>query len=165
MPLILGYATTLYGFAGMRAYPAAAHPGFKHINAEPVIDRDLRAAYAWAGAHLPPRLVLQHDPSARRVFDFGLYGSQRVGVADPKAQLFGASADAVATRIDQVSPIFRETLTGAEVRRRSLAAGIDALMITERDAAWRDPVSWVWRGRAIYAGTRVRILCVEDVDD
>ena len=164
-PLLLGYATTLYGFVGMRAYPAAAHPGFMHVNGQPMIDRDLRAAYVWAGAHLPHSLVLQHDPLVRRVFDFGLYGMQRVGVADPKAQLFGASAEAVATRIDQVAPIFGETLTGPEVRRRASEAGIDALIVTERDAAWRRPDSWVWRGRPIYAGPRVRIMRVEDLDD
>ncbi len=164
-PLLLGYATTLYGFAGMRAYPAAAHPGFTHINGQPAIDRDLREAYVWAGTHLPHNLVLQHDPSVRRAFDFGLYGMQRVGVADPKAQLFGASAEAVATRIAQVSPIFGATPTGREVRRRALQAGIDALIVTERDAEWRRPDSWVWRGHPIYAGPRVRILRVEDLDD
>jgi hypothetical protein len=163
--LLLGYATTLYGFAGMRAYPAAAYPGFDHVNGQPAIDRDLRAAYAWAGTHLPYDLVLQHDPLVPRAFDFGLYGRQRVAVADPDAQLFGAPAEAVAARVQQVAPIFGETLAGPEVRRRAIEAGIGALIVTERDTPWRSPGSWVWRARPVYVGPRVRILRIEDLND
>lgn len=163
--LLLGYATTLYGFAGMRAYPAAGRADFAFLNSRPGIDRDLRAAYAWAGTHLPPDLVLQASPLAPRVFAFGLYGRQPVAVADRKAQLFGAGPDRVAARIADVAPIFGADLTAADVRRRAAAAGIGALVVTALDAAWSGPDAWISRVQPVYAGPRVRILRVEDIHD
>ena len=162
--LMLGYASTLYGFAGMRAYPASGHPSFAFLNSRPDIDRALRAAYAWAGTHLPRDMVLQHAPGAPRVFDFGLYGTQPVGVADREARLFGAAPEAVATRIAQVAPIFGDLLDETEVRRRAAASGIGALVVTAQDPAWCTPDSWVWRGRPLYAGPLVRIVSVEGRD-
>jgi hypothetical protein len=161
--LLLGYATTLYGFAGMRAYPASGVPSFAFLNGRPDIDRALRTAYTWAGTHLPRTRVLQHAPGAPRVFDFGLYGGQPVGVADREARLFGASQAAVAERLAQVEPIFRDALDGDEVRRRATAAGIDALVVTAQDAPWANPDSWVWHGRPLYASPLVRILAVDDL--
>ncbi|MCJ2090300.1 hypothetical protein MKK88_30580 [Methylobacterium sp. E-005] len=163
--LILGYATTLYGFGGMRAYPAAHHPTFLFFNGRPDIDRAVRAAYGWAGTHLPRDLILQAAPSAPRVFDFGLYGVQPVAVADHEARLFGAAPEAVAARLAAVAPIFDASLTGAEVRRRATEAGIGALVVTEADVPWGEPGSWVWRTRTLYADPHVRILRVEDLDD
>ncbi|WP_342110355.1 hypothetical protein [Methylobacterium sp. SI9] len=163
--LILGYASTLYGFVGMRAYPAADHPQFAILNRRPDIDRSLRAAYAWAGTHLPRNLVLQAAPVTRRVFDFGLYGLQPVAVADREARLFGAGPEAVAARLAVVTPIFDSTLRAAEVRRRATEAGIGALVVTAADKPWGEPESWIWRTRAAYADPRVRILRVEDLDD
>jgi hypothetical protein len=162
--LLLGYATTLYGFGGMRAYPAAGQKTFAFLNGRPDIDRDLRTAFVWAGAHLPRSTVLQQSPLAPRVFDFGLYGQQPVGVADREARLFGARPDSVTARISAVAPIFRDVLVAGEVRRRAREAGIGALVVTEDDAAWRSPHSWIWRSRAAYAGPHVRILRVEDLD-
>ena len=163
--LLLGYATTLYGFAGLRAYPAAGHPSFAFLNNRPDIDRASRAAYEWAGTHLPRDLVLQASPIPARVFAFGLYGGQPVAVADHEARLFGAAPEAVAARLAAVAPIFGATLTGAEVRRRAAEAGIGALVITAADAAWGEPQSWIWRTRATYADPLVRILRVGDIDD
>ena len=163
--LLLGYATTLYGFVGMRAYPAFGRPAFAFLNGRPDIDRALRAAYAWAGTHLPPDLVLQASPLPRRVFDFGLYGRQPVAVADAEARLFGAPPDAVAGRLAVVGPIFGAGLNAASVRRRAVEAGIGALIVTAQDAAWNSPDSWVWQSRVAYASPNVRILRVEDLDD
>ncbi|SEG24333.1 hypothetical protein SAMN04488144_11210 [Methylobacterium sp. 190mf] len=161
--LILGYATTLYGFVGMRAYPASDRPAFARLAGRPDIDRALRAAYAWAGTHLPRDLVLQQSPVPHRVFDFGLYGLQPTGVADAEARLFGAPPDAVASRLADVAPVFRDRLDGAEVRRRAEAAGIGALVVTAQDAPWSSPDSWVWRSPAVYADPLVRILRVQDL--
>ncbi|MCJ2057538.1 hypothetical protein MKL09_13320 [Methylobacterium sp. J-048] len=162
--LLLGYATTLYGFAGMRAYPASGASSFAFLNGRPDIDRALRAAYAWAGIHLPRNLVLQAASSAPRVFDFGLYGSQPVAVADREARLFGAPQEAVAARLAQVAPIFSDVLTADDVHRLAAGAGIGALIVTAQDAPWGNPESWVWRGRPLYASPLVRILSVEDLD-
>lgn len=109
--------------------------------------------------------MLQQSPVPRRVFDFGLYGLQPTGVADAEARLFGAPPEAVASRLADVAPIFRDRLDGAEVRRRAEAAGIGALVVTAQDAPWSGPDSWVWRSQAVYADPLVRILRVEDLHD
>ncbi|MCJ2094864.1 hypothetical protein MKK67_20520 [Methylobacterium sp. J-072] len=162
--LLLGYATTLYGFAGMRAYPASGLPNFAFLNGRPDIDRALRAAYAWAGERLPRVLVLQAAPGGPRVFDFGLYGFHPVAVADREARLFGASQEAVAARLAQVAPIFSDVLTTDDVHHRAAGAGIGALIVTAQDSPWANPESWVWRNRPLYASPRVRILSVDDLD-
>ncbi|MGU3664335.1 hypothetical protein ACLBX9_09150 [Methylobacterium sp. A49B] len=163
--LLLGYATTLYGFVEMRAYPAAGRADFAFLNGRPDIDRDLRAAYAWAGTHLPADMVLQASPRPPRVFAFGLYGHQPVAVADRKAQLFGADPELVAARVAALGPIFGAGLTAAEVRRLAAASGVGALVVTARDEVWADPDSWLRRARPSYAGPLVRILRVEDIHD
>ena len=84
-------------------------------------------------------------------------------MADREARLFGASQEAVAERLAQVAPIFRAVLDADAVRRRAEAAGIGALIVTQQDAPWGDPNSWVWRGRPLYAGPLVRILSVADL--
>lgn len=162
--LVLGYATTLYGFVGMRAYAVSGRPAFAFLNGRPDIDRSLRAAYAWAGTQLPRDLVLQQSPRPKRVFDFGLYGVQPTGVADAEARLFGAPPEAVAARLAAVAPIFGAQLDGVEVRRRAAAAGIGALVVTAQDAPWSRPDSWVWSSHAVYADPLVRILRIEDLD-
>lgn len=162
--LVVGYVTSVYGFAGMRTYPTSGAPNVAFLGARPDIDRDLRAAYVWAGDHLPADMVLQQDPSVRRALGFGLYGRQQVAVADKDARLFGASAAAVEARLARVAPIFSGGLNLAELRRRAAEAGIGALVVTAQDAAWADPGSWVWRAKAAYAGPLVRIVRVEDLD-
>ena len=162
--LLAGYGTSLYGLIEARAYPTSGSRSVAFLNTRADIDRELRGAYRWAGAHLPADLVLQQDPTARRVFDFGLYGRQQVAVADQDAKLFGAPEADVAARLTAVGPIFRETLSAPELRRRAAEAGIGALVVTAQDAAWADPGSWVWRAKAAYAGPLVRIVRVEDLD-
>lgn len=162
--LLTGYGTALYGLVEARAYPDSGQPEIAFLNARGDIDRALRGAYRWAGAHLPHDLVLQQDPTVRRAFDFGLYGRHQVAVADRDAKLFGAPAAAVASRLERVGPIFGAGLRAPEVRRRAAEAGIGALVVTAQDAVWGEADSWVWRTKAAYAGPLVRIVRVEDLD-
>lgn len=160
---ILGCATTLYGLVELRAYPISGDPTVSFVNARPEVDHALRDAYAWAGANLPADLVLQHDPAPRRVFAFGLYGRQPVGVADPGAKLFGASGEAVAERIILLEPVFATALDNEDLRRRVAEAGIGALVVSAQDPVWQDRTSWVWRARAAYASPLVRIIRAGDL--
>ncbi len=156
-----GYLTTAYALVMMRAYravPLVAERRF--INAHPMTDRALRTAYVWAARHLPRRMVLQHNPTTARAFDFGLYGANRVAVADSFAGLYGAPQAAVLQRFNEVFPIFAVSSPPSAVRARAAANGIDALIVTADDPVWANRTSWVWRARPVYASPSVRIVPV-----
>ena len=160
---LIGCATTLYGLVELRVFRTSGDPGAKFINARPEIDRALRDAYGWAAVNLPADLVLQHDPRPPRVFAFGLYGRQPVGVADQDAKLFGASDEAVSRRILLLLPVFAGALDDVDLRRRVAEAGIGALVVSAQDPVWQDRASWVWRAPAAYASPVVRIIRAADL--
>lgn len=158
-----GYAASLHTLVWQRAYPWSGYADTAFVNARPDVDRALRQAYGWANEHLPPDLVLQHDPAPPRVFAFGLYSRHRVGVADREAQLFGANARAVQDRVDALLPVFMASLPAASVRERAAAAGIDMLVVSAADPVWQDRSSWLWSTKAAYENPLVRIVRVGDL--
>ena len=157
----VGLATTLYTLVNERTYAGEPLPPSASVLAtDPKAQRDLRSAYAWAGAHLPARLVLQHDPAAPRVFPFGLYGRNRVAVADDAAGLYGAPQAAVSARVAALVPLFVDVLPASVVRARAKANGVDALVVDAADPVWRQRASWVWTTPPLFAAARARILPV-----
>ena len=155
----VGLATVLYTLVNQRTYDLLPLPASSRFFAtDPKTQHDLRGAYTWADHHLPADAVLQHDPAAPRVFPFGLYGRNRVAVADGSAALFGASQTQVDARVAQLSPLFSGAMTAAEVRARAQADGVDALVVDDADPVWRRPASWVWTSRPLYAAPRARII-------
>ena len=157
----VGVGTTLYTLAAERLYAQMRLSSTYALFAtDPRTERDLRGAYVWADAHLPAAEVLQHDPSAPRVFPFGLYGRNRVAVADKSAGLYGASQAAVDARGDALVPIFTGVLAAAAVQSRARAAGVQALVVDDADPVWRRPGSWVWTSPPVYAAPRARIVPV-----
>lgn len=138
--LLLGLLPNIYDMFGLRvireSFVTVSNP---EINMYPEIDASLRSAYSWANNHLPTHAVLQHNPrAARRAIDFGLYGHFRTGVADAEAMLFGASREEVNNRIARLMPIFSQTsLRKAQIINIARAQGVDALIFTRMDEAWR----------------------------
>ena len=156
---VLGFSTTLYGVVAQRAYVRMpVVPWASYVNAHPETDRALREAYEWMGRALPASTVTQHNPAPPRVFDFGLYGKNRVGVADRQASLYGASKREVEARVQRLEPLFTQTLAPSEVRRRADEHRVEQLIVTEHDAPWQDKSSWVWRTSPSYENSRVRII-------
>ena len=86
--LVIGYADTAYALIGARVYPfLAPNVAFvPPVAQNPEVDDGLAAAYTWANAHVARDAILWHNPvSDKRVVDFGLYGRNRVAVADSEA--------------------------------------------------------------------------------
>ena len=159
----LGLATTVYGLFWLRAFVTLGPPHAVFFNRRPDVDLAKRHAYEWAARSLSHDTVLQANPGARRVFDFGLYGRNRTGVADGEAMLFGASATAVTARLDSVEPMFVAAQPAAAIRHGATAAGIDALVVSAEDPVWADRASWVWTTPTLYADPLVRIVAVHDL--
>jgi len=163
--MLVGYMTTLYALFGLRFYGALTTPcALRCSAADPAIHHELRDAYGWLGQHTPPSEVVQQQPGPNRVFDFGLYGRNRVGVADKEAMLFGASKAAVAERVAVLTPIFTTPMPAAEAARRARSQGVDILIAKATDPAWMARASWVWAARPIYAAPMVRVVTVRSLD-
>jgi len=163
--MLVGYLTTLYGLFGLRFYGVLKTPcSIRCSAADPAIHRQLRDAYAWLARHTPPSQVVQQRPGPYRVFDFGLYGRNRVGVADNQATLFGASGAAVKARIAVLSPIFITPMPAADAARRAQSQGVDILIAKATDPAWTAKGSWVWATPPIYAAPMVRVVTVRRLE-
>lgn len=164
--LLIGYAGSAYELFSMRAYPFLA-PNVILIpeNAlDPELDAELAAAYRWANAHVPRNAILQHNPvAAPRVLDFGLYGRNRVAVADKDATLYGASKAEVDARLAAIGPIFTTPLTAAQVQARVTAEKIDVLVVSAADPIWSDAHDWVWSVPVLFASPHVRLIATRDL--
>lgn len=157
----LGWATNAYAFLSLRAYPwMPTDPSDAFVAADPRTEHALRVAYAWADRNLPPRAVLQHDPTRPRAFAFALYGRHQVAVADSFGSLFGANPAKVDARIAALAPIYAVPLPAADVLARARAAGVDDLVVTAADPVWWRPDATLMRAAPAYASARVRIVPV-----
>ncbi|QGP80217.1 hypothetical protein GL174_07845 [Sphingobium sp. CAP-1] len=137
--LALGIAAVLWDVVGLRLLrPPLFRTSFSELISPRADDDDQRRIYEWAARRLPADDVIQHNPALhRRIFNFGLYGAQRTGVADREANLFGASPQAVQQRIALLRPIYEKSLTPQDIRRRAVAAGVDHLLFASVDPVWR----------------------------
>jgi hypothetical protein len=163
--MLVGYMTTLYALFGLRFYAVLKTPcSIRCSAADPAIHRQLRDAYGWLGQHTPPSEVVQQRPGPYRVFDFGLYGRNRVGVADSQATLFGASDTAVKARIAVLAPIFMTPMPAGQAAARARSQGVDILIAKATDPAWAARNSWVWATAPIYAAPMVRVVTVRRLE-
>ncbi|MBV8826574.1 MAG: hypothetical protein JO220_16415 [Hyphomicrobiales bacterium] len=164
--LLIGYAGIAYQLVIVRAYPVLA-PNLIFAPrpiVHPELDDALASAYSWANTHVPRDAVLQHNPASdQRVFGFGLYGRNRVAVADRDATLYGASRAEVDARRAALAPIFTTPLSAGDVRARALTHGIDVLVVSSTDPAWSDRHEWVWSTPALFASPHVRLIATRDI--
>jgi hypothetical protein len=164
--LMIGYAGTAYQLVSIRAYPLLAPNTVlvPQIALHPELDAELASAYGWANSNLPRDAVLQHNPvAAPRVLDFGLYGRNRVAVADAEATLYGASKAEVVARLAAIGPIFTTSLAVAQVQARAAAQGIDFLVVSSADPIWSAAGGWVWSAPVLFASPRVRLIAIRDL--
>lgn len=137
--LALGLAAAVWDVAGLRFVRPPYLPTFDgDLIADRPDDDDQRAVYEWATRHLPEQAVIQHNPALhRRIFNFGLYGTHRTGVADREARLYGARAADVTARIAMLTPIYSQSITPADMARRARSAGVDYLLFASGDPIWK----------------------------
>ena len=163
---VLGCLGVVYDLMALRAYQPLGLVGEEGLRRDPAIDREVRAAYTWLASNADRRLVVQHNPDAKRAFGYGLYGRSRVAVSDrDNARLFGAPQAEIASRLDQLIPAFATPMAADEALRRFTRNGIDIALVTAGDAAWHHRASWVWTLPSLHATAHVRVLSVRPNTD
>jgi hypothetical protein len=163
--LLIGYAGIVYELVMVRAYPLFPRVAFvPFLVLNPEVNSELASAYGWANTHVPRNAILQHNPASDwRALDFGLYGRNRVAVADSYANLYGASKSEVDARLATLVPIFTKELAAPEVRTRALAHGIDVLVVSAADPVWSKQDDWVWSTPTLFASPHVRLIATRDL--
>lgn len=159
---VLGIAAVAYDLAGMRLFQALDLKGQPDMRRDAAVDYDMRRAYAWLSTHATGGVV-QHNPDAERAFGYGLYSRARVAVSDRhNGRLFGASAPAVMSRVETLSPVFSGSIGSEEAGKRLAKYSIDAIVLTSSDPVWSDRTAWVWRREPLFASAHVRIIPVRE---
>ena len=163
--LALGIAAVLWDVVGLRLIRPPYFPtSYGALIADRPDDDDQRAGYEWASRHLPAQAVIQHNPALhRRMFNFGLYGTHRTGVADREANLFGAPAVDVAARIAMLGPIYAQPMTPADMIRRARSAGVDYLVFTASDPVWSQSKGPPPAMRCLYRQPSACLVRVRDI--
>jgi hypothetical protein len=161
MLFVFGYMTTAYALFGLRGYRVLTPPKFIFSSPlDPAIHDQMRETYGWLARHIPPRTVVQQNPTPKRVLDFGLYGRNPVAVADRDATLYGAPKALVRRRLHILRPVFNTGPPAWEAAVAARAAGVDVLIAKATDPAWRLRQSWVWAVPPLYATPMVRVVPV-----
>ena len=158
--LALGLLGNVWDLVGLRILRAPYVParGLK-INTAPATDLAARQAYDWAAAHIDDNAVIQHNPGLQhRIYDFGLYGRHRPAVADKEANLFGASRQDVTQRMNALRPVFNAPLPATDVQATARRLGIDFLLFTDQDPAWKRQGRLSFDAACVYRNTHVCIL-------
>ena len=101
-----------------------------------------------------------------RAFAFGLYGRQRTAVSDlHQAVLFGAAPGAVSQRLGALMPLFKAGSMAEDAKRVLATSGVDAVIVTSRDEAWRSGAAWVFKSPALLVRDNLRIVATGDLTD
>ncbi|WP_157602455.1 hypothetical protein [Sphingomonas sp. PR090111-T3T-6A] len=158
--LLLGIAGNLWDMAGFRFIrPPHFRTHGPIPGTEPTTDFSEREAYEWAGRHLDGNLVIQHNAGLHpRVFNFGLYGRNRPGIADKDAILFGASRQQVADRLRALQPIFDIPMPLTDMQARARTQGVDFLLMADSDPSWKRQGTPPFLGNCVYRNAHACLL-------
>jgi hypothetical protein len=156
---LLGCLAVAYDIAGMRLYPVLGTEDLRHTEFDPDVIRDLRAAHEWLGRNVPLDKITQHNPDGHRALGFGLYGHQRVAVADKhNGSIFGASRPMVRDRFQRLAPVFSGTLSASDVFARLVAERVDLVVVTSLDTIWAQQAAWAMQTAPLFANGHVRVI-------
>jgi hypothetical protein len=133
----IGVLNNIWDAIGLRLIREPAFTTrWEYINSTPGVDYAERQAYQWANSHLPAGAVIQANPGAERIFNFGLYGRNPTAVADREAGLFGGSKEELMARRVRLQPVFETRLDPSSIRRIAREEGIDVILFSSRDPVW-----------------------------
>ncbi len=171
--LILGGAGSLYDLALTRAYPILADrgavPPLDWMSPDRQFGRRTfaaRSAYQWAQSMTPETAIIQFNPqvvfqdtpamlySGRRAMASNLLCNTAFG-GDPR------QCAPIVSRIRQVYPAAGQPAAPG-LRDLCLNLPIDLIVAKDIDTVWKDPASWVWTGKPVFANNYMRLFSCGD---
>jgi len=167
--LFLGFAGSAYDIACLRFYPALADRGTVATMGWMTRDHRLgprnfaeREAYEWVNRNTPSDTTIQFNPHVVIQDTAALVYAERqmVSAADNCMTTFGGDPS--------VCPGIQSALDGLYTARGQPAPEsigpachalpVDIFIANDTDAVWRDPRSWVWKERPVFANSYVRLF-------
>jgi hypothetical protein len=171
--LVLGGIGTAYDLVLTRAYPLLADRGMVPPLDWMSPDRQFgrrtyasRVAYTWAQSMTPDTALIQFNPKV--VFQETpalLYADRRTVAADTKCNAtFGGDPKTCAPIVARIEEIYPAAgVNGAaDLRDVCVNLPIDLIVVKDTDAVWRDANSWVWRQKAVFGNSYVRLYSCGD---
>jgi hypothetical protein len=169
---LLGAAGTVYDVAMLRLYPWLADRGVVASVGWMAPDRQLgertyaqREAYEWLGQATPPQTRIQFNPHVIiQDTPAYLYADRPMVAAYGDCRrlvIFGgepALCPPIQAVLDRLYPEPGQPAALAGAAEACGSLPIDILVAKDTDAAWRDPRSWVWQEKPVFANRYVRLF-------
>ena len=157
--LVVGLAGNLYELFMLRSFTILTdngmNPGFNNINpgeeqgARTYAARDV---WEWLSAHTPDWIIEQHNPVASGDLAPGLYSNRQMVMLDGSAAIaFGGNPAESKPIQAELFTLFGPESRGINVDGLCQSLGIHYLVARAGDPVWRDPQSWVWMRKPVYA--------------
>jgi len=171
--LILGGVGTVYDLTLTRLYPILADRGTLPPLDWMSPDRQfgertfaMRSAYEWIQGMTPDTAIVQSNP--RVVFQDTpalLYADRRTVAADTQCGTRAGGDPSlcgpIVSRIEEIYPALGQP-TGLGLRDVCLNLPIDLIVVKDTDPVWKDPASWVWSRKPVFASRYVRLFSCGD---
>src|SRR5271157_1061484 len=166
---LVGAAGVVYDLALLRFYPLLADGGVLSTLQWMAPDRHLgernyaaREAYEWLAANSTPHARIQFDPHVEyQDTPAFLYGKRQIVAADETClATFGGDAALCPPILAVLNRLYPKPGQPAPAAIADTCASlpIDFLVAKDTDAVWRDPQSWVWREKPVFANGHVRLF-------
>ena len=165
--IVLGVAGALYDVVILRIYPLLSDRGSVRFLSWMTADRqlgrrtyDVREAYEWAQARIPPEYRVQHNPDvAYQDTPAGLYADRPSAAFDMDCMCaFGGNPRECAPVAGSLKQLFSAGATPENFDEVCRAVQVDILMAKDTDPAWNTRQSWIWTHEAIFANPHVRLF-------
>jgi hypothetical protein len=167
--VLLGAAGTVYDMAILRLYPWLADRGVVSTLDWMARDRHLgernyaaREAYEWLDRNTPPDARIQFDPhvAIQDTAAFLYANRQMVAANEGCLAAFGgdpALCPPIMAVVGRMYPLPGQSAPAA-IADACRGLPVDILVAKDTDAVWRDPRSWVWQDKPLFANAFVRLF-------
>jgi hypothetical protein len=118
----------------------------------------VRAAGEWIRKNLPRDAVVQDNPIYRSLGPGLYFERQSAAMAGLLGLLGGGELRGCVDTLDTSVPLFNSAGTDYDLAATCRHIGIDFLAAQSHDRAWKNPDSWVWREKPVFANPDVRVF-------
>jgi hypothetical protein len=167
---LLGMTGVVYDLALLRFYPVLADRGVLSTLQWMAPDRHLgernyaqREAYEWLARNSAPHARMQFNPDVNiQDTPAYLYAERQIVADDDRCRAANVGGDPamcapILAILHQLYPAPGQPAPAA-IADTCRSLPIDVLVAKDTDPAWRDPRSWVWQEKPLFANRMVRLF-------